>query len=183
MQPFRLLLRTAATDLHSGITGGVVRNPLTELMQVVASCVDGRTGNVLIPGFYDEVEGLSPTEERAFLDSGFSVETFQRDHHVTSLRETRPLEVMRRLWATPTFEVHGVVGGYTGPGVKAAIPPRAEVSPVWTHSKAAPRDRWPMRSVPPIGSASALTPSSLARVAPSARCQPWSGCSVRRWCF
>jgi acetylornithine deacetylase/succinyl-diaminopimelate desuccinylase-like protein len=127
MQPFRLLLRTAATDLHSGITGGVVRNPLTELMQVVASCVDGRTGNVLIPGFYDEVEALSPTEERAFLDSGFSVETFQRDHHVTTLRETRPLEVMRRLWAAPTFEAHGVVGGYTGPGVKAAIPPRAEV--------------------------------------------------------
>jgi acetylornithine deacetylase/succinyl-diaminopimelate desuccinylase-like protein len=52
---------------------------------------------------------------------------YQTDHHVTSLRETRPLEVMRRLWATPTFEVHGVVGGYTGPGVKAAIPPRAEV--------------------------------------------------------
>jgi acetylornithine deacetylase/succinyl-diaminopimelate desuccinylase-like protein len=127
MQPFILTLRTATTDLHSGITGGVVRNPLAELMQVVSACVDARTGTVLIPGFYDEVETLSPAEERAFLDSGFSVETFQRDHQVTSLRETRPLEVMRRLWATPTFEVHGVVGGYTGPGVKAAIPPQAEV--------------------------------------------------------
>jgi acetylornithine deacetylase/succinyl-diaminopimelate desuccinylase-like protein len=127
MQPFRLTLRTATTDLHSGITGGVVRNPLAELMQVVAACVDARTGHVLIPGFYDEVEPLSPAEERAFLDSGFSVETFQRDHQVASLRETRPLEVMRRLWALPTFEVHGVMGGYTGPGVKAAIPPRAEV--------------------------------------------------------
>jgi acetylornithine deacetylase/succinyl-diaminopimelate desuccinylase-like protein len=127
MQPFRLTLRTATTDLHSGITGGVVRNPLAELMQVVAACVDARTGQVLIPGFYDDVEPLSPAEERAFLNSGFSVETFQRDHQVSSLRETRPLEVMRRLWAMPTFEVHGVVGGYTGPGVKAAIPPRAEV--------------------------------------------------------
>jgi acetylornithine deacetylase/succinyl-diaminopimelate desuccinylase-like protein len=127
MQPFRLTLRTATTDLHSGITGGVVRNPLAELMQVVSACVDARTGNVLIPGFYDEVEPLSPADERGFLDSGFSVETFQRDHQVTSLRETRPLEVMRRLWARPTFEVHGVVGGYTGPGVKAAIPPHAEV--------------------------------------------------------
>ena len=68
-----------------------------------------------------------PGEEDAFLSSGFSVETFRRDHHVTSLRETEPLEIMRRLWALPTFEVHGVVGGYTGPGVKAAIPPRAEV--------------------------------------------------------
>jgi acetylornithine deacetylase/succinyl-diaminopimelate desuccinylase-like protein len=127
MQPFRLTLRTATADLHSGITGGVARNPLTELMQVVAACVDGRTGRVLIPGFYDEVVPLTPAEERAFLASGFSVETFMRDHHVTSLRETDPLEVMRRLWALPTFEVHGVVGGYTGPGVKAAIPPYAEV--------------------------------------------------------
>jgi acetylornithine deacetylase/succinyl-diaminopimelate desuccinylase-like protein len=56
MQSFRLLLRTATTDLHSGITGGVVRNPLSELMQVVSSCVDARSGRVLIPGFYDEVE-------------------------------------------------------------------------------------------------------------------------------
>jgi acetylornithine deacetylase/succinyl-diaminopimelate desuccinylase-like protein len=127
MQPFRLTLRTATNDLHSGITGGVVRNPLAELMQVVSTCFDARTGGVLVPGFYDEVEPLTPDQELAFLDSGFSVETFQRDHHVTALRESAPLEVMRRLWALPTFEVHGVIGGYTGPGVKAAIPPRAEV--------------------------------------------------------
>jgi acetylornithine deacetylase/succinyl-diaminopimelate desuccinylase-like protein len=129
MQPFRLTLRTATTDLHSGITGGVVRNPLAELMQVVTACFDARTGRVLIPGFYDEVEPLSAEEEDAFLSSGFSVDSFMRDHHLSpsSLRETDTLEVMRRLWALPTFEVHGVVGGYTGPGVKAAIPPAAEV--------------------------------------------------------
>jgi hypothetical protein len=104
MQPFRLSLRTATADLHSGITGGVVRNPLAELMQVITACVDGTSGKILIPGFYDEVEPLTADEERAFLDSGFSVETFKRDHHVTSMRETDPLEVMRRLWAMPTFE-------------------------------------------------------------------------------
>ena len=127
MQPFRLTLRTATADLHSGITGGVVRNPLAELMQIVSECFDARTGRVLIPGFYDEVEPLSLADEDAFLSSGFSVDTFKRDHQVSSLRETDTLEVMRRLWALPTFEVHGVVGGYTGPGVKAAIPPAAEV--------------------------------------------------------
>jgi acetylornithine deacetylase/succinyl-diaminopimelate desuccinylase-like protein len=127
LQPFRLTLTTATTDLHSGVTGGVVRNPLAELMQVVATCVDARTGEVLIPGFYDDVEALKFQDEDSFLGSGFSVETFMRDHRVKSLRETDPLEVMRRLWALPTFEVHGVVGGYTGPGVKTAIPPAAEV--------------------------------------------------------
>jgi acetylornithine deacetylase/succinyl-diaminopimelate desuccinylase-like protein len=127
LQPFRLILRTATTDLHSGVTGGAVRNPLAELMQVVAGCMDARTGNVLIPGFYDEVEPLTPEEEDNFLSAGFSLETFKRDHHVSSLRSTDALDVLKRLWALPTFEVHGVVGGYTGPGVKTAIPPVAEV--------------------------------------------------------
>lgn len=127
LQPFRISLQTATTDLHSGITGGVVRNPLAELMQVVCACADGHSGHVLIPGFYDEVEPLSLEEEDNFLSSGFSIDTFKRDHRVDALRETRPLEVLRRLWALPTFEVHGVVGGYTGPGVKTAIPPAAEV--------------------------------------------------------
>jgi acetylornithine deacetylase/succinyl-diaminopimelate desuccinylase-like protein len=127
LQPFRLTLRTATSDLHSGLTDGVARNPLGELMQVVAACVDGQTGRVLIPHFYDEVESLTQEEEDAFLGSGFSVETFKRDYQVMSLRETDTLEVMRRLWGMPTFEVHGVVGGYTGPGVKTAIPSAAEV--------------------------------------------------------
>ncbi len=127
LQPFSFALETAATDLHSGVVGGAARNPLAELMQVVAACVDGRTGEVLIPGFYDDVVPLTEAEARDFLASGFSVETFVRDHRIASLRTTEPLEVMRRIWAWPTFEVHGVVGGYTGPGVKTAIPPRAEV--------------------------------------------------------
>ena len=127
LQPFRLTLTTATTDLHSGITGGAVRNPLAELMEVVSQCMDARSGRVLIPGFYDEVESLTPEEEDNFLSAGFSVETFKRDHRVSSLRATDTLEVLKRLWALPTFEVHGVVGGYTGPGVKTAIPPAAEV--------------------------------------------------------
>jgi acetylornithine deacetylase/succinyl-diaminopimelate desuccinylase-like protein len=127
LKTFRLTLETAATDLHSGVVGGAARNPLAELMQVVAACVDGRTGEVLIPGFYDEAVPLTEREARDFLASGFAVETFMRDHRIASLRTTEPLEVMRRIWARPTFEVHGVVGGYTGPGVKTVVPPRAEV--------------------------------------------------------
>ncbi len=127
MMTFRLTLETAETDAHSGMVGGAARNPLAELMQVVAACVDGRTGEVLVPGFYDEVEPLADADARDFLASGFSVETFMRDHKLASLRTSDALEVMRRIWARPTFEVHGVVGGYTGPGVKAIVPPRAEV--------------------------------------------------------
>lgn len=127
LQPFSLSLETARADVHSGVAGGAARNPLAELMEVVSACFDARTGEVRIPGFYDEVAPLSPDEEAAFQASGFRAETFQRDLGLLGLRSTDSRDVMRRLWARPTFEVHGVVGGYSGPGVKTIIPPRAEV--------------------------------------------------------
>jgi len=51
----------------------------------------------------------------------------QEAHHLKLMRTEDPLEVMKRIWGMPTFEVHGVVGGYQGPGVKSIVPPRAEV--------------------------------------------------------
>jgi len=59
--------------------------------------------------------------------SGFSVKGFMKDHGFRSIRTKDPLDVMKRLWSLPTFEVHGLVGGYTGPGVKTIVPPRAEL--------------------------------------------------------
>ena len=127
LQGFLLRLRTGARDEHSGVTGGAARNPLAELMQVVSACFDARTGEVKIPGFYDDV--IAPTEQelRDFAASGFSVEQFKRDHHFTSVRSDDALDVMQRIWARPTFEVHGVVGGYSGEGLKTVVPPFAEV--------------------------------------------------------
>jgi len=127
LKGFRLTLETAAHDLHSGVVGGAARNPLTELMTVVAAMVDGPSGRVKIPGFYKKVVKPSRRERKEWLHSGFSVETFRRDHEIASLRTDEPLKVMKRIWARPTMEVHGVVGGYTGPGIKSSVPPRAEV--------------------------------------------------------
>jgi acetylornithine deacetylase/succinyl-diaminopimelate desuccinylase-like protein len=125
LQGFRLMLRTAATDQHSGTTGGVARNPVAELADLVAAMLDGRTGRVKIPGFYRDV--VPPT--RGQLDelrrSGFSVARFKRDHGFRSLRTTDPLDAMQRLWCRPTLEVHGIAGGYQGPGVKTVVPPAA----------------------------------------------------------
>ncbi|HUG54155.1 MAG TPA: M20/M25/M40 family metallo-hydrolase [Vicinamibacteria bacterium] len=120
-------LETAETDQHSGTTGGVARNPISELVQLAADMFDGRTGRVKIPGFYDDVAPLSAREKKDFLASGFSVPRFVKDHGFKSIRTRDPLDVMKRLWALPTFELHGIVGGYTGPGVKTIVPPRAEM--------------------------------------------------------
>lgn len=122
-----MTLTTGKKDVHSGVTGGVARNPIGELCALVAQCYDAKTGKVRIRGFYDDVLPASKAEVRAFLESGFSVSHFKRVNEFTSLRTTRPDDVVRRLWALPTFEVHGMVGGYTGPGVKTAIAPQAEL--------------------------------------------------------
>jgi acetylornithine deacetylase/succinyl-diaminopimelate desuccinylase-like protein len=125
LQGFRFELRTGETDQHSGTAGGAARNPVAEICQLIAECVDGKTGRVKIPGFYADV--IPPTRQE--LDdlkrSGFMVRDFKKDHLFRSLRVNDPIEVMKRIWLMPTFEVHGISGGYHGPGVKTIIPPRA----------------------------------------------------------
>ena len=120
-------LETAETDQHSGTGGGAARNPIAELCQLASEIFDARTGRVKIPGFYDDVAPVTRGHIEDFKASGFSVKAFMKDHGFKSLRTTDPVEVMKRIWAMPTFEIHGMVGGYTGPGVKTVIPPRAEL--------------------------------------------------------
>jgi acetylornithine deacetylase/succinyl-diaminopimelate desuccinylase-like protein len=125
LQGFRLTLETGATDQHSGTTGGPARNPVAEICALITECVDARTGRVKIPGFYDEVAPPARWELDELRRSGFTTATFKRDHLLRSLRVTDPMEVMKRLWCLPTFEVHGIAGGYQGPGLKTIVPPRA----------------------------------------------------------
>jgi acetylornithine deacetylase/succinyl-diaminopimelate desuccinylase-like protein len=127
LQGFELSLETAATDQHSGTTGGAARNPLGELMQLVSEMYDAKSGKVKIKGFYDDVEPPSKRELQDFRDSGFTVKQFKKDHLFKSIRTEDAVDVMKRIWAAPTMEIHGVVGGYTGPGIKTVIPPRATV--------------------------------------------------------
>jgi acetylornithine deacetylase/succinyl-diaminopimelate desuccinylase-like protein len=122
-----LTLETHTKDTHSGVTGGVARNPIGELCQVVANCYDAKTGKVKIPGFYDDVKKASKKEIDNFVASGFDIKRFKQVYGFKSLRTNDTVEVLKRIWAMPTFEVHGLVGGYTGPGVKTVVPPRAEL--------------------------------------------------------
>ncbi|HEY2322522.1 MAG TPA: M20/M25/M40 family metallo-hydrolase [Thermoanaerobaculia bacterium] len=127
LQGFELSLRTGETDQHSGTTGGAARNPLGELMQLVSEMYDAKTGKVKIKGFYDDVVPPSKREIEDFRNSGFTIKQFKKDHLFKSIRTEDPVDVMKRIWALPTFEVHGLVGGYTGPGIKTVIPPDATV--------------------------------------------------------
>jgi acetylornithine deacetylase/succinyl-diaminopimelate desuccinylase-like protein len=127
LQGFELVLETGTTDQHSGVTGGAARNPIGELMKLVSQMYDATTGKVKIKGFYDDVVPPTRRELDEFRSSGFTIQDFKKDHQFKSIRSDDPLDVMKRIWAMPTFEVHGVVGGYSGPGIKTIIPPRAAV--------------------------------------------------------
>lgn len=123
----RLSLRTGEVDAHSGVTGGAARNPLTELCALAHACVDAKTGRVKIPRFHDDVIPPTKAEMKSFLASGFQVKRFMQAYRFQTLRTTQVEDVLRRIWASPTFEVHGLVGGYTGPGVKTVVPGSGEL--------------------------------------------------------
>ena len=125
LQGFRFTLETGTTDQHSGVTGGAARNPVAELCQLISECFDAKTGKVKIPGFYKDVVPPTRQEIQDLRRSGFTTAGFKKDHLFKSLRVTDPVEIMKRIWCLPTFEVHGIAGGYQGPGVKTIVPPRA----------------------------------------------------------
>jgi acetylornithine deacetylase/succinyl-diaminopimelate desuccinylase-like protein len=128
LQPFLFKLETHAKDLHSGLVGGVARNPIGELAQVISQCYDAKTGRVKIPGFYDDVVPASRSEVASFVDSGFTTKGYQKAHELKSIRPHLKSEgeVLKAFMAMPTFEIHGIVGGYSGPGVKTVVPYHAE---------------------------------------------------------
>ncbi len=119
-------LQTAEVDAHSGVTGGPVPNPISELCRILMACFDPVTGDVKIPGFYDDVIPPGDEELESFVNSGFDLKKFQDNYGFKWLRYTDVREFLKRVWAWPTFEVHGIAGGYQGPGIKTIIPHWAE---------------------------------------------------------
>ncbi|MBS2009020.1 MAG: M20/M25/M40 family metallo-hydrolase [Cyanobacteria bacterium SZAS TMP-1] len=121
-----LKLKTGVKDVHSGTTGGLARNPIGELTKLISQCYDATTGEVKFPGFYDGVNPVDEDELDNFVKSGFSVANFKKAHELGSTRTEDAKEGAARIWARPTFEVHGITGGYSGPGVKTIVPHQAE---------------------------------------------------------
>ncbi|MBI1763054.1 MAG: M20/M25/M40 family metallo-hydrolase [Acidobacteria bacterium] len=128
LQAFLFKLQTHGKDVHSGLVGGAARNPIGELAQVISQCYDAKTGKVKIPGFYEDVRQVTKTELNSFVNSGFTTKGYQKAHELKSIRPNLKTEadVLKAFMAMPTFEVHGITGGYSGPGVKTIVPYHAE---------------------------------------------------------
>jgi acetylornithine deacetylase/succinyl-diaminopimelate desuccinylase-like protein len=119
-----LELRGANRELHSGVFGGAVCNPLQALCEMVSRLQDGR-GGIAIPGFYDRVRQWDPAERWYMAQAGPSDAQMLGEAGATEACGEAGYSLYERTTIRPALTVSGVVGGYQGPGVKAAIPTRA----------------------------------------------------------
>ena len=111
-------------DLHSGVYGGAVANPITMLAKMIASCHD-ENNHITIPGFYDDVIE-STSEERAKMAlAPFNENEFKTDLGVEKLWGEKTYTTNERTGIRPTLEVNGIWGGYTGEGAKTVLPSKA----------------------------------------------------------
>ena len=120
-----LKVTSAQMDLHSGIYGGAVANPITALAQLLATLHD-RKGRVAIAGFYDKVKPLEDWEREAWrkLPIDGDKEVLKETGAPALFGETG-YSTLERLWARPTAEINGIGGGYQGKGTKTVIPSHA----------------------------------------------------------
>jgi acetylornithine deacetylase/succinyl-diaminopimelate desuccinylase-like protein len=108
-------------DLHSGVYGGAVANPITMLSKMIASCHD-ENNHITIPGFYDDVVESSDIERAKMAEAPFDATDYAKDLGVTELWGEKGYSSNERTGIRPTLEVNGIWGGYTGEGAKTVLP-------------------------------------------------------------
>jgi acetylornithine deacetylase/succinyl-diaminopimelate desuccinylase-like protein len=111
-------------DLHSGVYGGAVANPITMLSKMIASCHD-ENNHITIPGFYDDVVESSDVERAKMAEAPFNASEYAKDLGVTELWGEKGYSSKERTGIRPTLEVNGIWGGYTGEGAKTVLPSKA----------------------------------------------------------
>ncbi|MEM1407213.1 MAG: M20/M25/M40 family metallo-hydrolase, partial [Bacteroidota bacterium] len=111
-------------DLHSGVYGGAVANPINELCKMISSLVDDN-GRITIPGFYDKVAELTQDERKALNEAPFNLDEYKSDLDIEDVKGERGYTTLERAGIRPTLDVNGIWGGYTGEGAKTVLPSKA----------------------------------------------------------
>jgi acetylornithine deacetylase/succinyl-diaminopimelate desuccinylase-like protein len=112
-------------DLHSGLYGGAAPNAVFGLIELLSKAKDAN-GHIRIPGIYDDVESPSAEEKESWTHLPFDEDEYLKSEvGSTELTGEPGYSVFERTWARPTFEVHGIAGGFTGAGAKTVIPAKA----------------------------------------------------------
>lgn len=111
-------------DLHSGIFGGAVANPINILCQMIASLTDERN-RITIPGFYDDVLVVSDEERALMAQAPFNLEDYKKSLDIEEVHGEEGYTTIERTGIRPTLDVCGIWGGYTGEGSKTVLPSEA----------------------------------------------------------
>jgi acetylornithine deacetylase/succinyl-diaminopimelate desuccinylase-like protein len=111
-------------DLHSGVYGGAVANPINVLCKLIADCHD-ENKHITIPGFYDKVVNLSADERAEMAKAPFDLQDFKKDLSVAEVMGEAGYSTIERTGIRPTLDVNGIWGGYTGEGAKTVLPSKA----------------------------------------------------------
>jgi acetylornithine deacetylase/succinyl-diaminopimelate desuccinylase-like protein len=119
-----VIVEAADRDLHSGLFGGAAINPIRVLARVLAD-IHGADGHIAIPGFYDGVGELDAEIAAQWRALDFDERRFLGDLGLRSAAGEKGRSVLEQIWARPTCDVNGIIGGYTGAGSKTVIPARA----------------------------------------------------------
>ena len=114
----------ANRDLHSGVYGGAVANPINELAKMIASLHD-ENGRVTIPGFYDKVVDLSDAERKALNSAPFDLNVYKKELAIEEVTGEKGYTTLERTGVRPTLDCNGILGGYTGEGAKTVLPSKA----------------------------------------------------------
>lgn len=112
------------TDMHSGMFGGAVPNPINELCRIIAHLKDDKY-HITVPHFYDKVRPLSEEERKEWQSLDFDEEEYRKLVGSPELCGEEGYSCIERRWARPTLDVNGIWGGFTGEGAKTVIPAKA----------------------------------------------------------
>ncbi len=111
-------------DLHSGVYGGAVGNPINVLSDMIGKLID-ENNKITIPGFYDDVEVISKEEREKMNQAPFDLDYYQRDLDINEVKGEDGYTTLERTSIRPTLDVNGIWGGYIGEGAKTVLPSKA----------------------------------------------------------
>jgi len=114
----------ASRDLHSGLFGGAVANPINVLAKMIASSIDDN-GHITIPGFYDDVKEVSAEDRAMLAKAPFNLETYKKSLDIDEVEGEVGYSTNERTGIRPSLDVNGIWGGYTGEGSKTVTPSKA----------------------------------------------------------
>jgi len=124
MADVEVIVTGPSRDLHSGMFGGPATNPIRVLTQVLGQLHD-EDGRVQVPCFYDGVAEVSAEQQEQWNSLGFDEAGFLSGIGLTESAGEKGRSILELIWARPTAEMNGIIGGYTGPGTKTVIPSEA----------------------------------------------------------